>query len=565
MTRNRRYLLAAAAVLVASMAGRGADAPALKTPAEEAGWSAYSQGDAIAAFLSRAAALSPALKVRVAGRTDPVPEFPSREIPLCVLSRNGASAPADLDRSRPTLLVVAAQHGNEQSAKEAALGLVRDAALGGLRPLLDRVNILVMPQANPYGSAFDVRADEGGRDMNRDHVKLESAEVRAIHRVFRDWMPEATLDVHEKGDDYYRVSVGCVSNAAIHPSLQDYSRDVVLRAIEASLAASKVTFHEYLITEPMGSTEAAGVRDTAEVERREEMKRYSTTDLNDGRNGLGVYETLSFIQEGASRHDLATLAARTGWQSAGVRAWVEAIAARAGEARDLVRGLRARLLDRAAAPAPGDPVPLRMIYARDPAQPTLTLRAFERSAADVVGILKADMKAGAAVTEDDLAPNPAPRGRAVVTEVVKNWFPRVEVTASAPRARGYVVPADRGDVVATLLAHGVAVRLVTRDATIPVELTEIVRIQAAPSDWVAPAEIETRTRTQPGLVRAGDFYVDAAQPAANLVPALLEPASEFGLIRYRKYRLTVEPGGIFPILRAAAAPGLETVPYRGWD
>jgi len=52
--------------------------------------------------------------------------------------------------------------------------------------------------------------NETGLDLNRDHVKLEGDSTRAIHRVFSLYQPEVTMDIHEKGDDYYRVSVGCV-------------------------------------------------------------------------------------------------------------------------------------------------------------------------------------------------------------------------------------------------------------------------------------------------------------------------------------------------------------------
>ena len=45
------------------------------------------------------------------------------------------------------------------------------------------MNVLVVPQSNPYGNFFDVRRNEDGLDLNRDHVKLESASVRILHRV----------------------------------------------------------------------------------------------------------------------------------------------------------------------------------------------------------------------------------------------------------------------------------------------------------------------------------------------------------------------------------------------
>jgi hypothetical protein len=65
-------------------------------------------------------------------------------------------------------------------------------------------------------------------------------------------------------------------------------------------------------------------------------------------------------------------------------------------------------------------------------------------------------------------------------------------------------------------------------------------------------------------VRKGDFYVDCVQPAANLVPSLLEPQSEFGLIRYWKFKLVPEAGGIFEILRFAGTTAPAVTPYKRW-
>ncbi len=171
---------------------------------------------------------------------------------------SGASGPVVLDPGKPTVLFTAAQHGNEQSAKEAVLRIVRDLAVGELRPLLAKVNVLAMPQTNPYGNFMDVRANELDLDMNRDHVKLEAEGVRAIHRVFRAFRPEVTIDVHEKGDDYYRVSIGCVSNVNIGKDLQDFSRTVILAEVGKALKKKNTAFHEYLVTEDLGVDTSSG-------------------------------------------------------------------------------------------------------------------------------------------------------------------------------------------------------------------------------------------------------------------------------------------------------------------
>jgi len=565
-TRSVRRLAPAWALALLAVALAAAPA-ALRTPGEDCGYTRYAQNVDIGRFLSQADALAKELTVQVVGRTKDVDEFPAAEIFLAVLTEEGAARPQDLDRRKPTLLLTASQHGNEQSAKEAALWLIRDLALGEMRPLLKRLNVLVMPQANPYGNAFDVRRNETGLDMNRDHVKLEAAGVEAIHRVFRAWMPEVTIDAHEKGDGYYRVNIGCVSNANISQVLQDYSRRTLLSGAEAALRKQSVTFHEYLVTEEMGSTGAAGVETSAgPAAPREEYTRYSTTDLNDGRNSLGIYETLSFIQEVASRHDLATLAERTRWQYAGLRSLMEAAADHGTDVIRIVRDLRAKLLERGKAPAADDLVHLRMDYARDSKAPTLNLQEYAPAAGpSVIGVLNVDKKAGETLTAQDISLAPRAAGPKVVSVMVRNWFPLVEPKVSVTRPLGYVIPAARTDVVETLLRHGIAVGMLFQDRMAEVEAYEVKDIVPATDDYLAPARIEVERKTLSTVLRRGDFYVGCGQAAANLIPCLLEPESDFGLIRYWKFGLAPKAGDVYALFRVVKAQVLPLVPYKPWE
>jgi hypothetical protein len=537
----------------------------LRTPGEEEGYRQYTQNEAIASFLSLLESRSSAISVSVVGRTLPTDEYGARDIFLVALSKERAADPRGLDRTKPTVLFTAAQHGNEQSAKEAVLRVVRDLASGDLAPLLERVNVLAMPQTNPFGNFMNVRANELELDMNRDHVKLEAEGVRAIHRVFRAWMPEVTIDVHEKGDDYYRVSIGCVSNINIGRDLQDFSRKTILAEVEKSLKKKNTAFHEYLVTEDLGvNTSSGAAYGRGEGGPREEMKRFSTTDLNDGRNSLGIFETLSFIQEGASRHDLETLKDRTGWQYQGLRAFLESVAAHAGEILKMVKDRRAGLAERAAAPAAGDVVHMRMAFARDPNEPELRLKRFEQAESPIRGVLKVDKKAGEALTSADIAPYAGPLNRKIVDEVVKHWFPNVESKLAVTRPRGYLVPAERLDVIETLLALGVEVGTFEKDVLLDAEVYEVTGIVPSKLDYEAPEQIDVAAKALKVPVKKGDFYVDCVQPAANLVPCLLEPQSEFGFIRYWKFKLVPEAGGIFPIFRFAGKSAPAVIPYKPW-
>ncbi len=453
----------------------------VKTPAEETNYTVYSQYEEITEFLSRVSHLSEKTKVQIIGQTRETENYPSKDIYLCIISEEGVDSPHNLNRKKPTFLLVAAQHGNEHSAKEAALWLIRDLAMGKLESLVKKVNFLIIPQVNPYGNRFNQRRNEQGLDLNRDHVKLEAPEVEAIHHVFRTWMPEVTLDVHEKGDDFYRLSIGCVSNINIHQSLQEFSRAKILAEVWKKLEKKRITHHEYLITQRMGIDSSAGVQYREEdLEGRDEMKRYSTTDLNDGRNSLGIYETLSFIQEGAPRHDLKTLKERTNYQYYGIRYFAESIAGHGEEIISLVNGLRKKLLVKANVFSEDDLVHLRMQYARNEKEPELILQTFERMEVPLRGVLKVDKKAGDLLTRDDIAPYPYPSEYKVAKEVVTNWFPNVELTLSVPRPLGYIIPAKHLDVVETLLGHDIKVEMFAKDMHLEIESYQTKEIISSP-------------------------------------------------------------------------------------
>jgi hypothetical protein len=543
--------------------GTFSSASEVKTPAEAVNYSQYSQYEEISLFLSQLDTLSDELAVKIVGRTLGTQRYSAKDLYLCILSEERIGSPEKLNRSKPTLYLVAAKHGREQSGKEAALWFVRDLAIGELKPLLRQVNVLVLPTANPYGNWFNQRRNEQNLDLNRDHVKMESPEVEVINRIFRTWMPEVTLDVHEKGYDYYQVNVGCVSNVNIHPRFQEFSRQVILPELEKSLVKAGFTFHEYLLNQEMGIDSSAGVEYPDEyLAGREIMYRYSTSDLNDGRNSLGIYETLAFIQEGSSRHDIETLKERTHYQYHGIRYLAESVVRHGHDINSLVRNLRKELLERAREYSQGDVVHVRMKYGRDENEPTLAFKKLERSRSPVRGILKEDKLAGDPITARDLESYPHRAEYKLVDRVEKNWFPLVKPTVSVPRPLGYIIPGQRQDVVETLYRHGFQLDCFTRDISLDVEAYHILEVTPADYDYLPPQTIKVKKEFHTVIAKRGDFYISCVQAGTNLIPCLLEPQSHYGFIRYWKYKLVPQQGDIFPIYRAVNDPEKPLVPYK---
>lgn len=65
------------------------------------------------------------------------------------------------------------------------------------RDLLKRVNVLILPRANPDGAQHFVRATANGLDVNRDHLLLQTPESRAIAQTPLKYSPQIVLDLHE--------------------------------------------------------------------------------------------------------------------------------------------------------------------------------------------------------------------------------------------------------------------------------------------------------------------------------------------------------------------------------
>lgn len=104
----------------------------------------------------------------------------------------------DLDNSgRPTVVLIGQQHGDEPAGSEALLVISREVAQGLLEPLLDRINVVVIPRANPDGAAAGTRVTANGVDMNRDHLLLNTPEARAVAKVINDYRPILVMDAHE--------------------------------------------------------------------------------------------------------------------------------------------------------------------------------------------------------------------------------------------------------------------------------------------------------------------------------------------------------------------------------
>jgi len=98
---------------------------------------------------------------------------------------------------RPAVLLVAQQHGDEPAGAEALLVVARLLATGDLAPVLDRLDVTVLPRANPDGAEWQRRVAVNGMDINRDHLLLRTPEAQALAALVRRQRPVVVVDAHE--------------------------------------------------------------------------------------------------------------------------------------------------------------------------------------------------------------------------------------------------------------------------------------------------------------------------------------------------------------------------------
>lgn len=120
-------------------------------------------------------------------------------IPALIATQGQSTqATAINNNGKPTVLLVGGQRGDEPASTEALLIVASELGQGGLlAPMLQQINIIIVPRANPdaVDTASALTAD--GTDLTHDHLLLSTPEAQALARLIRNYRPAAVIDLHE--------------------------------------------------------------------------------------------------------------------------------------------------------------------------------------------------------------------------------------------------------------------------------------------------------------------------------------------------------------------------------
>jgi hypothetical protein len=453
-------------------------------------------------------ASSPRVALAVIGRS-----VKGRDIPALFISSGKFAAQRD---KKPVALVFCQQHGNEPSGKEAALILAANL-LGRDKKVLDSLDLILVPSLNPDGSELKQRRNAADRDLNRNHVLLSEPETQALHRLFQQWFPEITLDVHEYGAvSKWWVSqgmirnademLGTLSNLNVDANIRAFSQDVVYPAMREKVKDDGYILFPYTVGAPV----------------EKERLRFSTNDIDDGRQSLGIYNTLSFILEGKGYGDMANeLERRTAAQLSAMTAFLRIAADKSAGILYLVRTARAELRQEV---APGERAFVRMDYFPDPARPSVAFPVF-----DLV------------------------EWKAEVREWT-NFEPLVRVKKSVSLPQAYIIPAAETALIELLKRHQMQLWKLAAPAEIVLEKYRILHVAARIEEDRSLPEYDLERISEKTALASGTVVVYLTQPARRLIPLLLEPESSWGILTDTgevpsQFSAYAGEGGIYPVMR----------------
>lgn len=467
-----------------------------------------------------------------------------QEVPLVILSRPRVRTPAERVASgKPAVLVMANIHGGEVEGKEATQILIREVSRGPLAHLLERQVILVVPIFNVDGNdqfgrnrrdhgpeLAGVRHNGQYLDLNRDFIKLESPEVRALVRLFNEWDPVLVVDMHTTNGSYHRhpltYATGANPNSA--KEIGEFMWHRLLPTVTERLR------QEGWSSAPYGNF--------VDPEHPEKGWENDSIEARYGTNYVGLRNRLAILDENYSYADFKT---RVQASFAFVRAILEFTNTHAAELQDLVRRVDAATRDGYLQQAFVSAWWLDRLM-------DVTIQSFEHVKVPT--------------TAEERAQNPwLGEFRMRPTDKHRDYrIPYLALatpTTTVPLPAGYAVLPGFAEAEANLAAHGLALERLRSSAKVNVERFAISKVDIAPRLFQGHALVSVIGNWEPAEVElpAGALWVDLRQPLARLIPVLLEPSSSDSLAAWGFFsralaRQWSPQPGVYPVLRLAQRP-----------
>ncbi|MDP1570913.1 MAG: M14 family metallopeptidase [Vicinamibacterales bacterium] len=483
-----------------------------------------------------------------------------RVLPLLMLSDPGIVTPAEARKlGRPIVLVMANIHAGEVEGKEAALMLARRLTTGDLQPLLTQAVVLIAPIYNADGnervSLDNRRAQNGpvggvgtrenakGLDLNRDFMKLDSAEARSLVGLLNRWDPHVIVDLHTTNGSYhaYHLTYAPPLNPNTDPRLTAFARERLLPTVRQTTEQRHGVRTYYYGN---FTTEAGTPHPPLVDPARPGDVVWRTFDHRPrfGTNYAGLRNRLAVLSEAYSYVDFARRVRST---EAFVEEVLRYVAAHGKEIQTLIAQVDRDTADGARA---GTHAPLGVEFVGE-------------ALPDPVEILVSDVR----TTVNPRSGHEMREMTEQVSPVRMKDYGLFGAARTVPMPRGWLIP---GPSVANgrltlalerLRVHGVVIEELAADATVEVERFFIEGITRAERPFQGRYETRLRGRMDAArfLAPAGSLFVPAGQPLGRLAFYLLEAESDDGFVTWNVIDDGLAAGETYPIYRVTNATPLK--------
>jgi hypothetical protein len=503
-------LLAVSTVSVAST-GREPAADWL-TVAEASDFRATSSYQETVQFLRRVDAGSEFVRLEFFGRSGA-----RKPLPLVIVSADRAFAPdAAAASGKPVLLIQSCIHAGEVDGKDATLMILRDLATGRL-PAPRNAIVLFVPILNADGhervsphnrpnqdgpeEGMGFRVTANGLNLNRDHLRLESVEMRALIRLFNDWRPQLHVDNHvTNGSDHGWVLTWAVAEA---PQLADGVHEWVQSHLASALEMTREQGHA---TGPY-----VYLRDSSDP-----LQGFTSLPLGPrySTNYFPIRNTPSILVE---MHAHKPFRNRVLANKAFLIALIDEVDGSGGSLVEAVDTARNLTTDQGRTDA-------------EPSDIVLRWRSSEHH--EIVLFPAADW-----YTQTSLVTGkPLLRYRRGSTrEIEVPWYHTVEPELAVARPRGYLVLPGWPEIEGMLVAHGLECRILSEPISAEVETIRVADPEFRSSSYQGTVMVEAvhvSRQLEERTIPAGSLWIPASQPDFDIAAQLFEPEAPDSMLRW---------------------------------
>ncbi len=443
-----------------------------------------------------------------------------KDIPVAVLANPLVKTHEEAKASGKTIIYIQGNiHAGEVEGKESVMILMRDILLGDKKYLLDSLIIIFVPIYNTDAndkmakglrpSQEDSPPETGeretseGYDLNRDGVKMEAKETRALFsQVINPYDPDIFVDLHTTNGTWHAYSLTWAPSfhSAGEYSLFDYSYNKMLPAITDSCKQKynlmmgpygdyyldegwppknfySYNHHPRYLVNQFGFRNRMAILSEAFAHERFYQRIHSTYSF--------ISEILEYANIHASEIKITNKKAED--------AAIKNVLLNAGKVK---KGTRFKM-------TPLNKLNNFITYDYIPFVDSLGQKTY--------------YKTGKIVTYNNI-----------------DYHAKFVATHQSTLPRGYIIPEEFSYIIKNLEMHGIKVAKLTQSKTYTGEVYIIDSLVHDKDIFQKHhrAQLYGNFKTTTHKYKRGDYVIDMAQPLSNLIFYLLEPESDDGLLHW---------------------------------